>query len=79
VDPATCILQGDVRTKVKTPGTGKKLVEEAVQTSTWKGCANFIISQSKVHAWSPTIPGFDYTKTLRARFLMCSTLDILTC
>jgi hypothetical protein len=34
------ILQGDVRTKVKTPGTGKIMVEEAVQTSTWRGCAN---------------------------------------
>jgi hypothetical protein len=34
VDTAGCILQGDVRTKVKTPGTGKIMVEEAVQTST---------------------------------------------
>jgi hypothetical protein len=32
VDTAGCILQGDVRTKVKTPGTGKNMVEEAVQT-----------------------------------------------
>jgi hypothetical protein len=29
-----CILQGDVRTKVKTPGTGKNMIGEAVQTST---------------------------------------------
>jgi hypothetical protein len=34
VDTAGFILQGDVRTKVKTPGTGKNMVEEAVQTST---------------------------------------------
>jgi hypothetical protein len=32
-----------VRTKVKTPGTGEIMVEEAVQTSTWRGCANSII------------------------------------
>jgi hypothetical protein len=44
-----------VRTKVKTPGTGKNMAEEAVQTSTWRGCANSIISQSRVHAWSPTL------------------------
>jgi hypothetical protein len=37
---AGCILQGDAGTKVKTPGTGKNMVEEAVQTSTWRGCAN---------------------------------------
>jgi hypothetical protein len=48
--------QGDVRTKVKTPGTGKTMVEEAVQTPTWRGCADSIISQSRVHAWSPTSP-----------------------
>jgi hypothetical protein len=29
------------------------MVEEAVQTSTWRSCANSIISQSRVHAWSP--------------------------
>jgi hypothetical protein len=55
VNTAGCALQGDVRTKVKTPGTGKILVEEAVQTSTWRGCANSIISQSRVHTWSPTL------------------------
>jgi hypothetical protein len=27
VDTAGCILQGDVRTKVKTPGTGKNVVK----------------------------------------------------
>jgi hypothetical protein len=43
VNTAGCILQGDVRTKVKTPGTGKTMVEEAVQTPTWRGCANSII------------------------------------
>jgi hypothetical protein len=32
VDTAGCILQGDVRTKVKTPGAGKNMVGEAVQT-----------------------------------------------
>jgi hypothetical protein len=32
VDTAGCILQGDVRTKVKTPGTGKIMVEESLQT-----------------------------------------------
>jgi hypothetical protein len=53
---AGCILQGDVRRKVKTPGTGETMVEEAVQTSTWRGCENSIISQSRVHAWSPTVP-----------------------
>jgi hypothetical protein len=42
-DTAGCILQGDVRTKVKTPGTGEIMVEEAVQTSTWRGCASSII------------------------------------
>jgi hypothetical protein len=35
-----CILQGEVRTKLKTPGTGEIMVEEAMQTSTWRGCAN---------------------------------------
>jgi hypothetical protein len=34
VDTAGCILQGDVRTKIKTPGTVKNMVEEVVQTST---------------------------------------------
>jgi hypothetical protein len=34
VDTAGCGLQGDVRTKVKTPGTGKNMVGEAVQTHT---------------------------------------------
>jgi hypothetical protein len=43
-----------VKTKVKTAGTEKNTVEEAVQTPTWRGCANSIISQSRVHAWSPT-------------------------
>jgi hypothetical protein len=53
VDTAGCVLQGDVRTKVKTTGTGEIMVEEAVQTSTRRGCANSIISQSRVQAWSP--------------------------
>jgi hypothetical protein len=44
-----------VRTKVKTPGAGKNMVEEAVQLLPWTGCANCIISQSRVHAWSPTM------------------------
>jgi hypothetical protein len=55
VDTASCILQGDVRRKVKTPGTGKNMVEEAVQTPTWRGHANSIISQPRVHAWSPIL------------------------
>jgi hypothetical protein len=45
VDTAGCILQGDVRTKVKTPDTGKIMVEEAVQTS---------IFPVQDHAWPPT-------------------------
>jgi hypothetical protein len=53
VDTAGCLLQGDVRTKVKTLSIGKIMVEKAVQTSTRRGCANSIISQSRVHAWSP--------------------------
>jgi hypothetical protein len=58
VDTAGCILQGDVSTKVKTQGTGKITAEVAVQTSAWKGCANSIISLSRVHALSPTILEF---------------------
>jgi hypothetical protein len=34
VDTAGCILQGDMRAKVMTPGTEKNMVEKAVQTST---------------------------------------------
>jgi hypothetical protein len=46
VDTAGCVLQGDVRTKVKTPGTGKNMVEEAVQTP---------LFPVQGHAWSPTM------------------------
>jgi hypothetical protein len=53
VDTAGYILEGDVSTKVKTPGTGKN--------NGRRGCANFYMerlcklhySQSRVHAWSP--------------------------
>jgi hypothetical protein len=59
-----------VSTKVKTPGTGEIMVEEAVQTSTWRGCANSYMERLckllhgeavqtplfpvQGHAWSPT-------------------------
>jgi hypothetical protein len=45
VDTAGCILQGDVRTKVKTPGTGKIMVGELVQTP--------FFPQPRGHALSP--------------------------
>jgi hypothetical protein len=45
VDTAGCILQGDVRTKVKTPGSGEIMAEEAVQTP---------LFPVQGHAWSPT-------------------------
>jgi hypothetical protein len=32
-----------VRTKVKTPGAGEIVLEEAVQAPTWRSCANSII------------------------------------
>jgi hypothetical protein len=34
VDAAGCFLQGDVGTKVKTPGAGKNIVGEALQVPT---------------------------------------------
>jgi hypothetical protein len=65
VDTAGCILQGDVGTKVKTPGAGKnERVGETVQAPTmerlckllpWRDFASSIISQSRVHTWSPTM------------------------
>jgi hypothetical protein len=54
VDKPGCFLQGDVRTKVKTPGAGKNMVGEALQAPTMRGSARSIISQSRVYAWSPT-------------------------
>jgi hypothetical protein len=53
VDTAGCILQGDVRTKVKTPDTGEIMVEEAVQTSTWRAVQTPLFPVQG-HAWSPT-------------------------
>jgi hypothetical protein len=44
-----------VRTKVKTPGTGKIWWERLCKLLPWRDCANSIISQSRVHAWSPTL------------------------
>jgi hypothetical protein len=48
-----------VRTKVKTPGTGEIMVEEAVQISTGRGCANFYMErQCKLHySQSRVMPG----------------------
>jgi hypothetical protein len=61
-DTAGCFLQGDVRTKVKTLGTGKNMVEEAVQTSTMERLCKLLhgeavqtpLSPVQSHAWSPT-------------------------
>jgi hypothetical protein len=66
VDTAGCVLQGDVRTKVKTTGTGEIMVEEAVQTSTWRGCANFCIERlGKLHySQSRVMPGPQYLPLL---------------
>jgi hypothetical protein len=73
VDTAGCILQGDVRTKVKTPGTGEIMVEETVQTSTRRGCANSIISQSRVMPGPQHTPHF---QQLSIHILISSTLTV---
>jgi hypothetical protein len=70
VDTAGCILQGDARTKDKTPGTGKNMVEEAVQTSTMERLCklHYIPVQGsclvRVHAWSGLKPGPQHSTIL---------------
>jgi hypothetical protein len=43
-----------VGTKVKTSGAGKIMVGELCKLLLWRGCENYIISQSSDYAWSPT-------------------------
>jgi hypothetical protein len=47
-------FKGDAGIKVKTPGAGKNMVEETVQTSTMERLYKLHYSQSRIHAWSPT-------------------------
>jgi hypothetical protein len=40
---------------------GKIWWERLYKLLPWRGCANAIISQSRVHAWSPTFYLFNYS------------------
>jgi hypothetical protein len=64
VDTAGCFLQGDVRTKVKTPGAGKITVGEALKASIMERLCKLHYFPVQGSYLFPNRAGSDYSQIL---------------